>query len=322
MVDLLAQSHGGELPAVEGTRASAVSLGYGIQDDMALDILRRAVHRTRATFSPPGKAIRKLLEQDDDSLKVLAKALDGVWKDSYSQEEHRWIERLEELRNNLCSSPTEISIRLYSVGRTSPKLTAEERDHGRVVVRTIGETCRIASVPYKWSLLLFKLIREFRPSVCVELGTCLGISAAYQAAALEMNRWGRLVTLEGADCLASLAMRNFDHLGLGRHSTVVGRFQDTLEGVLRENAPIDFVFIDGHHEEHPTVAYFRQFAPHLSDGAVLVFDDIHWSPGMDRAWRRIRTDGNIKLALDAYRVGICIVANSPTADRTYFRVGL
>jgi len=44
---------------------------------------------------------------------------------------------------------------------------------------TVGKTCKIASKPYFWSLLLFKLIREFKPSNTIELGTCLGISGAY-----------------------------------------------------------------------------------------------------------------------------------------------
>ena len=61
---------------------------------------------------------------------------------------------------------------------------------------------------YFWSLLLFKLIREFKPLNSVELGTCLGISGAYQAAAQKLNKSGRLITLEGAKSLASLAEKN------------------------------------------------------------------------------------------------------------------
>jgi predicted O-methyltransferase YrrM len=41
-----------------------------------------------------------------------------------------------------------------------------------------------------WALLLYHLLRRFRPTSCVELGTCLGLSGAYQAAALKSNGAG------------------------------------------------------------------------------------------------------------------------------------
>jgi predicted O-methyltransferase YrrM len=171
-------------------------------------------------------------------------------------------------------------------------------------------------VPPQEALLLFRLIRAFKPSVCLEMGTSLGISAAYQAAALELNGYGRIVTLEGEESLVRLARQNFERLGLDRVTVVPGRFQDTLADVAREQAPLDFAFIDGHHDEHATVAYYRQILPHVGPSAVLVFDDISWSPGMGRAWKTIAQDERVGLAVDVSGVGICVVsdslANQPT----------
>jgi predicted O-methyltransferase YrrM len=86
------------------------------------------------------------------------------------------------------------------------------------------------------------------------LGTCLGISTSYLAAALKLNLAGSVVTLEGAETKARLAAQNFRELGLSNVCTIVGRFQDTLDDVLE---PIKFAFIDGHHEESATLAYFE-----------------------------------------------------------------
>jgi predicted O-methyltransferase YrrM len=91
---------------------------------------------------------------------------------------------------------------------------------------------------------------------------------------------------------------------------VPGRFQDTLADVAREQAPVDFAFIDGHHDEHATVAYFRQILPHLGRSAVLVFDDISWSPGMERAWKTVTADERVGLAVDLSAIGICLVSDS------------
>lgn len=52
--------------------------------------------------------------------------------------------------------------------------------------RSVGDACK-ASRPPQPSLFMYLLIREFAPSRVVELGTNLGISSAYQAAALQAN---------------------------------------------------------------------------------------------------------------------------------------
>ena len=41
--------------------------------------------------------------------------------------------------------------------------------------------------------ILFRLIRNLEPSSCVELGSCVGISASYQAGALSLNKKGQII---------------------------------------------------------------------------------------------------------------------------------
>ena len=143
---------------------------------------------------------------------------------------------------------------------------------------------RIAGKLYFRSLLSFKLVAEFKPLKSIELGTCLGISGAYHASAQMLNESGSLTTLEGAQSLASLAEKNLPQLGSDNTRVVSGRFQDNSDKVLTENKPIDYVFIDGHHDEQATIAYFEKFMPYLSKNSMLVFDDISWSDGMRHAW--------------------------------------
>jgi len=255
------------------------------------------------------KEISRLHTEGNVTPKSLVNALTAVLKNSTSGGEKVWIDRIESLRNELNSSHVNISIIDYGAGSPDINLTADEMYRGRLVTTTIGEACQGSSQPHK-CFLLFRLIREFRPSVCLELGTSLGISAAYQAAALELNHHGEIVTLEGAESLASLARENFERLDLERVIVRVGRFQDTLGRVLREHASMDFAFIDGHHDEHATLAYFEQIFPFLSKNAVIVFDDISWSKGMERAWNTITTDKRIKTSVDLGKVGICIISNS------------
>jgi predicted O-methyltransferase YrrM len=103
-------------------------------------------------------------------------------------------------------------------------------------------------------------------------------------------------------------MRNFTNLGLDNVETVRGRFQDTLSKVLSANSPVNYAFIDGHHDEAATVKYFNAFVPALADTAVVVFDDIHWSDGMTRAWDVIRRHGHVRVSVDLGLMGIISTA--------------
>lgn len=254
--------------------------------------------------------INDLCGETDESLKSLGHALKETVEGSISPDEKAWIDRIESLREELNSSCAGISIEDFGAGSPDDKFSDREMYEGNIISRTVGEVCRSASKPYLWTVLLLKLIRKFRPSVCLELGTCLGISASFQAAALKLNGTGEIVTLEGAKSLAELAEENFRALGLDNARVVVGRFQDTLNGVLDENRHVDFAFIDGHHDEKATVAYYEQVVPFLSERALIIFDDINWSAGMNRAWRTIIADEKIGFSADLKQIGICILGGS------------
>jgi len=271
----------------------------------------RGISRTIYGNRKTRKAISQLYQHNNAMSNSLANACDAVLKNDISVEEKAWIEKIEGLREQLRRSSTEISIVDYGAGLPTLGLTPTEMYQGRKVTTTIQELCRTASLPPKWALLLFRLLRQFRPTVCLELGTCLGISTAYQAAALKLNRGGRIVTCEGDESLASLAKQNFERLTLENVLVRVGRFQDVLGEVLREIGHVDFVFMDGHHEEQATLTYFRQMYPYFAANSVLVLDDISWSEGMRRAWDLIVADERTEVSVDLYRAGICTITGSP-----------
>jgi predicted O-methyltransferase YrrM len=255
-------------------------------------------HRTR-------RELARLCATDTER-KWLWAALLATMDHELEGAEKSWVERIEGLRQDLRSSQAGVAHVDYGAGASHLRVTDEMMYEGRSVTTTVGEICRISSSPPSNALLLFQLIRGFRPKVCLELGTNLGIAAAYQAAALMLNGSGRIITLEGADSIASLAIQHLGGLGLNAE-VVVGRFQDTLGGVLREHGPIDFAFVDGHHDEHATLRYFDQIRPALMPRAVLVFDDISWSAGMQRAWQAITEHAAVALAIDLSSVGICLI---------------
>jgi hypothetical protein len=94
---------------------------------------------------------------------------------------------------------------------------------------------------------------------------------------------------------------------LARVETRHGRFEDTLGPALEELGEVALAFVDGHHDEGATIAYWERIAPRLARPALVVFDDIRWSDGMTRAWRAIAADARVELALDLRALGVCVV---------------
>ena len=97
----------------------------------------------------------------------------------------------------------------------------------------------------------------------------------------------KIYTIEGSPNIAEIAKENHRFFGLSNVSVFVGRFDIVLPKLLEEISPIDFAFIDGHHDREATLSYFKQILPFMAKGGVMLFDDIAWSEGMSEAWREI-----------------------------------
>jgi len=242
---------------------------------------------------------------------VAAQAIAEAFKNTVSgqapsADERRLIDRIEALRETLNASSQRLL--MYYEGGSGQE-------------RIVGDICRKAAQPPREALLLFRLARALRPRMCLEMGTNLGISTAYQTAALQLNQRGALVTVEGAPPLAKLADEHFRSLGLTRVTIAVGRFAKILPAVLQAHGPFDYAFIDGHHDEVATLTYLEQILPHLSAPALLVFDDVNWSAGMERAWQQIAADRRLPVTVRLSKIGIA-VADSPSLPQLRLRMFL
>lgn len=224
----------------------------------------------------------------------------------YSVEDAAAVAAVEAVRQRALRCQDKLTIEDYGAGSPDATLTADQMAQGRVIHRTVAQACQMASKRPFEAALLWHLIRTWRPRKCIELGCCVGISASYQARALHLNGdGGQLWTLEGAPAFAEVATRHFAEQGLSNVAAVVGRFQDTLDGVLHTQGPIDYAFIDGHHDEAATLRYCDQILPRCASRAVLVFDDIAWSKGMRRAWRHLAADPRFAVTIDCGEIGVC-----------------
>ena len=245
----------------------------------------------------PRLAARRLRRSEHPAGAILARAAEAIAGRGLSGEEREWVERIERRRAGLDAREGTIELE-------RPHLPPEQRRLELSYERLAG----VASIHRPWGTFLLKLVRELAPASCVELGAAVGISAAYQAAGLELNGSGRLLTVEASPELASLAGETFAELALSRVEVRVGTFDRILDEVLDEAAPIDLAFVDAGKRRSTFDRQLESLVPRLASGALVVFDDIRWSRELAAAWRELRRDPRFDLATDLWRVGVVRLA--------------
>lgn len=172
----------------------------------------------------------------------------------------------------------------------------------KTYTRTISAIAKSSLKPQKYAQLFFRMVDHYQPSNILELGTSLGITTAYLAAA---NEKIPVTTMEGANAIAAVAVKNFEKLQLKNISVITGNFDETLPSTLQQNfSKIDFAFIDGNHRKEPTIKYFEQLLPVTHANSILIFDDIHWSKEMEEAWEYIKAHKAVTLSIDLFFIGI------------------
>ena len=265
-------------------------------------------------------ALTQLTSHKHPKLKAIGDALRESLTHTISVEEQKWINLIEQRRSFLLSSDKEIAVIDYGAGKPDSNRAKEEMKKGVQSTALVANICK-ASKPAFWATFLFKIIRKLEPSSSVELGSCVGISASYITAALNINGQGELLSLEGSPEIAKIAKETLESLNLQNGSVITGPFHETLKGVLESAKPIDFFFNDGHHDHDSVIQYFNESLPNLSDEAVIVFDDISWSPGMRKAWTEIENDERVSASIDFQTIGIVLVGKN-LATKEKFRIPL
>lgn len=259
--------------------------------------------------------IQRVLSNANGVVQKMAEVHENARLQQFNQVEKSSLAGIERLRSQLLSSDELMHFERIWEPEDSEAFGQEDS----IAVKDMART---AAMPSGWGEFHFSLLRSIQAEICLELGSNVGISGAYLASALALNKKGLLVTLEGIESFANVASRGFEQLGLSNVELHTGLFQDTLSGVLQKHEKFDYVFIDGHHQKDPTLEYFDLIKPYLAENAIVVFDDIYWSKGMKEAWDIVSNDENTQAAFDYYKLGL-IIFNAKNKQQTdHFRLAL
>lgn len=192
-------------------------------------------------------------------------------------------------------------LKVLSYYRTlgSDKTLLKGLDHGQdaETERTVGEYVRTSAIPDIQAELLHRLVAFLKPRNVLELGTNLGKSLAAMATG---NSGSEFVGVEGNAALAEHASRSMNALDVKNAKVVHDTFDHFLEG----GEQYDLVFLDGDHRYEPTMRFYSSLKAKLREGGAIIFHDIYWSEGMQRAWEEIKKDRDVVVTVDLFFMGI------------------
>lgn len=179
----------------------------------------------------------------------------------------------------------------------------------------ISQIAKHALKPKKQAQFIARLVQFIQPKTVIELGTSLGISTIYMADAAPH---AEIHTIEGNPHIRNIAIKNFKEAGFVNIISHEGNFDDILPKILT-NKEIDLWFIDGNHTYEATLRYFEMAMNSKKDNLCILFDDIYWSEGMQKAWEEICSKPEVSLSLDLFHLGIIFKKSALTKEHYYIR---
>ncbi len=215
-------------------------------------------------------------------------AFEFLFEQKLSAQDVRVVERVEVLRTALAQ------------GNKSFRVIGSD---GNLLTRTSQFIAQYSSVTRGWGTFLYLCAKGFKATTILELGSCVGISGSYLASAPHCREF---LSIERSPELAALARTHIQHIC--RDADVVnGTIDDVLPQVLAQfTQPIDLYYVDANHHYEPTLRYFEKAIPFLGQGALVVFDDIHWSKPMWNAWQQLCAHQGFSHTIDIGRFGLCV----------------
>lgn len=200
------------------------------------------------------------------------------------------IPEIEKLRVSLLKTRSEITVE--DLGAGSKHFTNSKR-----AINDIADT---SLSDLRFSLLYLRIARHIDAKNIIELGTSLGINTLY----LAQKKNAKVFTFEGSDSIAEVAQDTFAFAAAKNIELIKGNIDSTLYSNLSRMPKADLVFMDANHQYAPTIKYFEWLLMKIQHKSIVILDDIHGSPGMEKAWKELCNHDLVYTSIDLYRCGI------------------
>ena len=241
---------------------------------------------------------------------------DLVTKCFYDKKKYPEYTILKNYRNSLLQNKNTIEVTDFGAGSRVFKSNT----------RAINKIAKNAGISVKRAELLFRMVNYFQPTTILEIGTSLGLATS----ALSLgNPKAKITTLEGCPNTMSIAKKMFQVSSFKFQSNninpITTEFNLYLQNLKLETLNLkpqifDLIYFDGNHSKSATLEYFELLLPTITNESVWIFDDIHWSKGMNEVWETIKNNPKVTVTIDTFQWGIVFFRKEQVKEHFVIRV--
>ena len=230
-----------------------------------------------------------------------------VTKCFYDKKNYPEYSILKNYRNSVLQSKSTIEVTDFGAGSRVFKSNT----------RAINQIARNAGITKKRAELLFRITNYFQPESILEIGTSLGLATS----ALSLgNVKSKITTIEGCPNTFAFAQKQFEEFGFKNITSINTEFSSYLKNYQLSIINYQLIYFDGNHSKQATLDYFELLLPTTTNETVWIFDDIHWSKGMEAAWEIIKSHPNVTVSIDTFQWGLVFFRTEQPKEHFVIRV--
>ena len=214
---------------------------------------------------------------------------------------------LKKYRDSLLANKNTIQVTDFGAGSKVFKSTT----------RQISQIAKTAGITQKRAELLFRITTYFQPESILEIGTSLGLATSALASG---NTNARIITLEGCPTTMAIAKNQLQLFNFENVECITTEFNDFLQICNLKSEICNLIYFDGNHSKTATLEYFDLLLPTIANDSVWIFDDIHWSPEMEDAWKIIQNHPKVTVTIDTFQWGLVFFRREQPKEHFVIRV--
>ena len=202
---------------------------------------------------------------------------------------------LKKYRNSLLANNNTIEVTDFGAGSKVFKSNT----------RVISKIAKTAGISPKRAELLFRITNYLQPDTILEIGTSLGLAtSALSLGSRSVGIKAKIITLEGCPETAKQAQLQFQKFNFNTIRSEITEFSTYLQNCTLNTEHFSLIYFDGNHSKKATLDYFEVLLPTITNETVWIFDDIHWSPEMEEAWKIIKNHPKVTVTIDTFQWGL------------------
>ena len=216
-----------------------------------------------------------------------------------------------------------LTLKQYRKSLLENKETINVTDFGagskvfQIEYQTNCQNCPNCGISPKRAELLFRITKYFQPDSVLEIGTSLGLATTALALG---NPKAKITTLEGCTATANQCQLQLQKFNINNVECVVTEFSTFFKNHNFQSTTYNLIYFDGNHQKQATIDYFEMLLPTITNDTVWIFDDIHWSPGMEYAWEIIKKHPKVTVTIDTFQWGFVFFRREQPKEHFVIRV--